>query len=61
LPEVLRGFKDFRLAANGLILVLVILYLPKGIWDPRRIRGFLRRRQSPIKTDGSKDGSDAAV
>jgi branched-chain amino acid transport system permease protein len=61
LPEVLRGFKDFRLAANGLILVLVILYLPKGIWDPRRIRGFLRRRQSPIKTVGSKDGSDAAV
>lgn len=43
LPEVLRQFKDFRLAANGLILVLVILYLPKGIWDPRRIRGFLRR------------------
>jgi branched-chain amino acid transport system permease protein len=44
LPEVLRQFKDFRLAANGLILVLVILYLPKGIWDPRRIRGFWRRK-----------------
>jgi branched-chain amino acid transport system permease protein len=39
LPEVLRQFKDFRL-----ILVLVILYLPKGIWDPRRIRGFFQRR-----------------
>lgn len=44
LPEVLRQFKDFRLVANGLILVLVILYLPKGIWDPRRIRGFFQRR-----------------
>lgn len=44
LPEVLRNFKDFRLAVNGLILVLVILYLPKGIWDPRRIRGFWQRR-----------------
>ncbi|WP_326941178.1 branched-chain amino acid ABC transporter permease [Actimicrobium sp. GrIS 1.19] len=43
LPEVLRELKDFRLAFNGLILVLVILYLPKGIWDPRRIRGFWRR------------------
>ena len=44
LPEVLRNFKDFRLAVNGLILVLVILYLPQGIWDPRRIRGFWQRR-----------------
>lgn len=50
LPEVLRQFKDFRLVANGLILVLVILYLPKGIWDPRRIRGYFhtaRRREAP--------------
>lgn len=46
MPEVLRQFKDFRLAANGLILVLVILYLPKGIWDPRRIRGFWARRKA---------------
>jgi branched-chain amino acid transport system permease protein len=44
LPEVMRTFKDFRLAANGLILILVILYLPKGIWDPRRIRAFWQRR-----------------
>jgi len=44
LPEVLRHFKDFRLAANGLILILVVLYLPKGIWDPRRIRAFMQRR-----------------
>ncbi|WP_231502013.1 branched-chain amino acid ABC transporter permease [Herbaspirillum sp. RV1423] len=46
LPEVLRHFKDFRLAANGLILILVVLYLPKGIWDPRRIRAFMQRRTS---------------
>jgi len=46
LPETLRQFKDYRMAANGLILVLVILYLPKGIWDPRRIRGFLQRRKT---------------
>jgi len=40
LPEMMRYFKDFRLAANGLILILVILYLPKGMWDPQRIRAF---------------------
>jgi branched-chain amino acid transport system permease protein len=49
LPEVLREFKDFRLAANGLILILVVLYLPKGIWDPRRIRTFMQRRNAAGK------------
>ena len=60
LPEVLRNFKDFRLAANGLILVLVILYLPKGIWDPRRIRGFWQRRRARA-APRIKGGPDAAV
>jgi len=46
LPEVLRQFQDFRLAANGLILILVVLYLPKGIWDPRRVRAFMQRRRA---------------
>ena len=44
LPEVLRELKNFRLAVNGLILILVILYLPKGLWDPRRIRSFWQQR-----------------
>jgi branched-chain amino acid transport system permease protein len=38
LPEVLRGFSDFRLIANGVILVLIVLFLPKGIWDPVGLR-----------------------
>ena len=46
LPEVLRQFKDFRLAFNGLILIVVILYLPKGIWDPQRIRTLWPSRVS---------------
>ncbi|MFC5474533.1 branched-chain amino acid ABC transporter permease [Paraherbaspirillum soli] len=45
LPEALRDFNHYRLAVNGLILVLVILYLPKGIWDPRRMRAFLQRKR----------------
>jgi branched-chain amino acid transport system permease protein len=47
LPEVLRQLKDFRLAFNGLILIVVILYLPKGIWDPQRIRALWPRRSAP--------------
>lgn len=52
LPEVLRHFKDFRLAANGVILVLVILYLPKGIWDPRRMRNFFRKENKQNQQTG---------
>jgi branched-chain amino acid transport system permease protein len=44
LPEALREFQAYRTVLNGLILVLVILYLPKGLWDPRRIRGFWQRK-----------------
>ncbi len=42
LPESLRSFGDFRLVVNGIILVLIVLFLPKGIWDPARIRHFFR-------------------
>ncbi len=38
LPEALRAFNDFRLVVNGVILILIVLFLPKGIWDPVRVR-----------------------
>ena len=41
LPELLRGFKDFRLVVNGLILVVIVLFLPKGLWDPTRLRRWV--------------------
>src|SRR5574337_734416 len=43
LPEVLRAFSDFRLVVNGLILVLIVLFLPRGIWDAERVRGWFAR------------------
>lgn len=41
LPEVLRGFRDYRLVVNGLILVVIVLFLPKGLWDPARLRRWV--------------------
>ncbi len=41
LPELLRSLRDFRLVVNGLILVLIVLFLPKGIFDPQRFRAWL--------------------
>ncbi len=43
LPELLRGFRDFRTMLNGAILVVIVLFLPKGIWDPARFRSWFRR------------------
>ena len=45
LPELLRGFSDFRLMLNGAILVLIVLFLPRGIWDPQRLKLWLARRR----------------
>ncbi|MBC8057502.1 MAG: branched-chain amino acid ABC transporter permease [Rhizobiales bacterium] len=44
LPELLRGFKDFRTMMNGAILVLIVLFLPKGLWDPQRFRSWFGRK-----------------
>ena len=46
LPEVLRFLQSWRGAVNGAILILVVLFLPTGLWDPRRIRARLRRRDT---------------
>jgi branched-chain amino acid transport system permease protein len=43
LPELLRSLHDFRLVVNGLILVVIVLFLPRGLWDPVRFRRWLGR------------------
>ena len=44
LPELLRGFRDFRTMINGAILVLIVLFLPKGLWDPQRFKQWFAHR-----------------
>ena len=46
LPELLRGFRDYRTMLNGAILVVIVLFLPKGIWDPARFRGWFHRQSA---------------
>ena len=43
LPELLRFLHAYRLAVNGVILVLVVLFLPTGLWDPARMKALVRR------------------
>lgn len=54
LPEVLRGLQDWRLMANGVILVLMVLFLPRGLWDPVRLRSLLGLGQGPGLGRGAK-------
>ena len=40
LPELLRGFGHYRPLINGIVLIVIILFSPKGIWH---LLGFARR------------------
>ncbi len=56
LPEVLRSLRDFRLVVNGLILVVIVLFLPKGIWDPQRFRAWFGRRANGAGARAARRG-----
>jgi len=43
LPEALRSLRDYRLAVNGMILVLIVLFLPRGLVDPQALRAAWAR------------------
>ena len=45
LPELLRGLGDYRPLINGVILIVIILYSPKGLWELCRLA-----RPNPAKT-----------
>jgi branched-chain amino acid transport system permease protein len=46
LPELLRSLKDFRTMVNGIILVMIVLFLPRGLWDPLRMKQWWVRRRA---------------
>ncbi|GIV97186.1 MAG: branched-chain amino acid ABC transporter permease [Herpetosiphonaceae bacterium] len=54
LPEVLRFLQERRDVVNGLIIMLAIIYLPRGLVDPRFWGGWWRRRPRlrPQKVEG---------
>ena len=46
LPEILRGLGHYRPLINGAILIVIILYSPKGIWDLKRFLGKRSRARA---------------
>jgi branched-chain amino acid transport system permease protein len=48
LPELLRGLGDYRPLINGIILILIILYSPRGLWHVlEAARSSMRRPALP--------------
>jgi branched-chain amino acid transport system permease protein len=43
LPELLRGLGHYRPLINGVILIVIILYAPKGMWELTRYVRFPTR------------------
>jgi branched-chain amino acid transport system permease protein len=45
LPEVLRAFKDFDILVYGLLLVLIIIFMPRGIVSLGEMRARARAKK----------------
>ncbi|MCE1253454.1 MAG: branched-chain amino acid ABC transporter permease [Anaerolineae bacterium] len=46
LPEALRFLNEYRGVVNGVILVLVIIYLPQGLVNPAWIKRLFSRKEA---------------
>jgi len=55
LPELIRPLADARLLLQGLLLILVIIYLPQGIVDSSIHRWKLRRAAKGTRGAAQKD------
>ncbi|WP_274434641.1 branched-chain amino acid ABC transporter permease [Alicyclobacillus sp. ALC3] len=38
IPEVMRSLSDYRLLVFGVIMIIVMIFRPQGIWPERRVR-----------------------
>jgi branched-chain amino acid transport system permease protein len=56
LPELIRPLADARLLLQGLLLILVIIYLPQGIVDSLSHRWKLRRAANSA-SDAEREGA----
>jgi branched-chain amino acid transport system permease protein len=50
LPELLRGLGHYRPLINGIILIVIILYSPNGIWDLVRRAALHSKHRQLIRT-----------
>lgn len=58
IPEVLRFLNQYRGVFNGLVLLLVIVYLPGGLVNPAGLRAFFRTWRERRQPDAAQQGED---
>ncbi|WP_025135081.1 branched-chain amino acid ABC transporter permease [Leucobacter sp. PH1c] len=46
-PEFLREFSEWRYLLFGVLLVIAMIFRPKGIWPANAVLPFLKKRQIP--------------
>lgn len=51
LPEVLRGFSDYRMLILGLLLILLALFRPRGIWPAKHKLPFQSESEALSQLD----------
>lgn len=50
-PEAMRSFSSFRLLLFGIVMVLVMIFRPQGVWPEQRLRW--RQRREPALDAGA--------
>lgn len=63
-PEFLREFSEWRFLLFGLLLVVTMVFRPKGIWPENSVLSFLKRRELPEAVgvdDAPGDSADNAA
>ncbi len=46
-PELLRDFSEWRFLIFGVLLVVAMIFRPKGIWPANAVLPFLKKREIP--------------
>lgn len=53
IPEVLRQYSDYRLLAFGVVMILMMIVRPEGLWPSRMIKAELREGRSEVENEGA--------
>ena len=62
LPVIAQAFvPHFQEVANGVVLLLIMIFLPRGLVDPRAIRLRRAARNANANANADADGAPAKV
>jgi branched-chain amino acid transport system permease protein len=54
LPEFLREFSQYRLIVYALLLILMMIFRPQGLFGVREVWEFFRKPGQPPKLEGGE-------